>query len=99
MSIKEPHSIKEFRTKEEMEEAAKGNDIQDTNWEGEGYYAVYRYSQRCPRGCCYDSVYETKPLVDHMAELEDHIESLQSSMKYYRDLNSKYDLLAKYTEE
>jgi len=99
MSAREPRDVKEFRTEAELEEAASGNDVRKLDWEGEGYYAIYQYGQRCPRGCCYDSVYEARPIADHISDLEAHIEDLSSDLSHYKDLNHKYDLLAKYTKE
>jgi hypothetical protein len=32
--------------------------VQMGTWTGPGRYFVLSYSQPCPRGCCYDSVYE-----------------------------------------
>ncbi len=36
-------------------------DIQKGKYVGPGLYMVLNYSQRCPRNCCYDSVYEVVP--------------------------------------
>lgn len=32
--------------------------VQKGTWAGPGRYLVLSYSQPCPRGCCYDSVFE-----------------------------------------
>ena len=43
-------------------------DVQKGKYAGPGLYMLFNYSQRCPRGCCYDSVYEVMP-ADEVAEM------------------------------
>ena len=45
--------------------------IKKGEWSGPGWYWIFTYSQRCPRGCCYDSVIEAitaKELADELRE-------------------------------
>jgi hypothetical protein len=65
-------------------------------WNGAGYYAKFLYAEPCPRGCCSDSVVELMPLTEYMAKLKTHVKEQIDSLRYYRDLNRKYDLIAKY---
>lgn len=49
---------KYFATKEDanVEGRSHNRDIIKNLWEGPGYYHIRLTSQRCPRGCCWDSV-------------------------------------------
>lgn len=95
--IKEPRNVIECKTKEEWAKAMGSPAIRHGEWEGPGYYAKFSYSQRCPRGCCYDDVTELKPITEHISDLKNHIRNLASSLRYYRELNHKYEVLAKYS--
>lgn len=95
----EPNTVEECRNKEEWTKLMGNPTIRHGEWEGPGYYAKFSYSQPCSRGCCYDGVTELVPLREQMDKLKEHIRELAGSLKYYREINKKYDLLAKYTEE
>lgn len=51
---------------------------------GPGKYLLLRYSQRCPRNCCYDSVYELLSSKDVVEECKDKIGDLANLLKKAR---------------
>lgn len=51
---------------------------------GPGKYLLLRYSQRCPRNCCYDSVYELLSSRDVVEECKDKMGDLANLLKKAR---------------
>lgn len=92
----EPHSIEECRNEEEWKKFMGNPTIRKGDWEGAGHYAKFCYAQPCPRGCCSDDVTELVPLTEYMGKLKGHIKEQIDSLRHYRSLNKKYDLIAKY---
>lgn len=53
------------------------------------YYIVLRYSQRCPRGCCYDDVCEILTKEEYISELKENIGKYCNELKKVRELNER----------
>jgi len=53
--------------------------VQIGTYEGPGRYLLLSYQQKCPRGCCYDSVYE-------VLSADDVIKESKEQMREYADL-------------
>lgn len=49
------------------------------------YYYVLRYSQRCPRGCCYDDVCEIITKEQYIKELKEKITEYAYQLKKARE--------------
>jgi hypothetical protein len=61
--------------------------VQIGTYSGPGWYMVLSYQQKCPRGCCYDSVHEVIPASEVADEVRDEIRELASMLKEARDKN------------
>ena len=55
--------------------------VQIGTWVGAGWYRVLQYSQRCPRGCCYDDVVEVVSAQDMADEFEEEIGELGTELR------------------
>lgn len=53
------------------------------------YYYILRYSQRCPRGCCYDDVCEILTKEEYISELKENIGKYCDELKKVRELNER----------
>lgn len=75
---------KYFATEADAKSAAQGLGarVRRYDWDGPGWYYVTVYQQRCPRNCCYDSVFHAESgrqradsirerMVDFASELKD----------------------------
>lgn len=51
--------------------------VQTGKYQGPGRYMLLQYSQRCPRGCCYDSVNELLSTEEAQSEVKEQIEDLK----------------------
>ncbi len=58
--------------------------VHKIDWKGPGRYVVLRYSQKCPRGCCYDGVYEIVPAAAVVEEVREEMRRLASLLKEAR---------------
>jgi hypothetical protein len=59
--------------------------VQDVKaWTGDGHYYVRTYSQRCPKGCCYDSVIELTTPEDEATEIKDQMKELAARLREAR---------------
>lgn len=61
------------------------SDVQVGTYEGEGWYMMISYSKRCPRGCCYDTVYEVIPASQVAEELKEEMIKLADMLKEARN--------------
>lgn len=78
------------QTEQELYDKA-GSDFRvvKVNWDGPGWYLIYHYSQRCPRGCCYDDVFEALSVEDRAYELQSEIRGLASDLSELRKLQNQ----------
>jgi hypothetical protein len=58
--------------------------VQKGAWAGPGKYMLLSYEQRCPRGCCYDSVYEVLSAADVADDAKDQMRDLAGILKQAR---------------
>lgn len=70
-----------------------GTQNPDSSWEadikkgyyvGPGLYMLFKYSQRCSRNCCYDSVYELVPANEIVDMVKDEMIKLSEILKKAR---------------
>lgn len=90
--MRDHKALKKFETEEQLrEEASKPyfSRVQIINWDGPGWYYIFRYSQPCPRGCCYDSVFEAVHASKQAKELASEIKDLASELKRARELGEE----------
>jgi hypothetical protein len=59
--------------------------VQIGTYDGPGWYKVLSYQQKCPRGCCYDSVHEVIPAADVENEIKDEMKELAWLLKEVRE--------------
>ena len=59
-------------------------DVQKGEYVGPGLYMVLRYSQRCPRNCCYESVYKVVPATEVADMAKEEIIKLAEILKKAR---------------
>lgn len=45
-----------FETEKKLDAYCYGYRVQKQEWTGPGWYFIFKYTQRCPRDCCYDDV-------------------------------------------
>lgn len=64
-----------------MDRAAR---VQMGNYEGPGDYYLLSYSQPCPRGCCYDDVYEVLTADEVVKEIVNEIRDLAADLRQAR---------------
>jgi hypothetical protein len=88
----EPNQIIRFETEEELKDWLRDARVQKNGWDGPGYYAQYTYSQRCPRGCCYDDVREAVPLQEFIDELEESVNNKRESLEYWKEVLNKKEI-------
>lgn len=81
-----PDTIEEIKTAEDAKQYLNDARCKHNGWDGPGYYAIYSYSQPCPRGCCYDLVKEIIPLQDYLHELQKRIEENQNTLQYWNSV-------------
>ena len=48
----------ELKTLDDVDKQHEHCRVRKGEWRGPGWYYVTHYSQKCPRGCCYDAVCE-----------------------------------------
>lgn len=58
--------------------------VQKGTYAGPGNYLLLGYSQRCPRNCCYDDVYEMVPAAEVLEELKGEMSRLARLFKEAR---------------
>lgn len=61
--------------------------IIDVQWEKPGLYILVKYSQPCPRGCCYDEVIDAIHVEDYANEIARKIRDLAEDLRHYRILS------------
>lgn len=72
---KQHTNLKLYKTLE-CDESYFRSDIQIGDYKGAGWYLVVSYQQKCPRGCCYDTVCKTIPANEVVEMIEEEIEKL-----------------------
>lgn len=83
-----------FNTKEEGDAflADENNDFRgyfrENKFDKPGWYHLYEYKQRCPRGCCYDYYIQLRDACSYLSEL-------YSLVKYYdnKRMDTEADIL------
>jgi hypothetical protein len=78
MKIKIDGTWSYLNSEKDVKERCRVNKI---NWAGPGWYYTATYSQRCPRGCCYDDVLDIEPASERVAELEEAIRELNDELE------------------
>lgn len=63
--------------------------VQKGTYTGPGRYMVLSYEQRCPRGCCYDSVHEVVSASTIVEEVRQEITNLASILREARSRTDK----------
>jgi len=61
-------------------------DVQKGSWCGPGKYMFLSYSQKCPRGCCYDDVHELLTPSEVVDEIESKIGDLAAVLNTAKDI-------------
>lgn len=79
-------------TEEELRQKAKGFRVVKVDWDGPGWYFIYHYSQPCPRGCCFDQVFEAQSASDRANEIQSKMRELASNLKEAKELASQTGL-------
>lgn len=75
-----------FNTKSEINLAAKQSQcrVRIVNWTSPGWYFITNYSQKCPRGCCYDDVIEFTHSTDRIYEIKEEMRNLADLLRSAR---------------
>lgn len=81
MSVKTNGSWRLFLSETDAKNHRGGVRILKLNWQGRGWYYVTEYSQRCPRGCCYDSVLEFRSAEERVNEVKEGMKELAEELK------------------
>ena len=55
--------------------------VQTGKYQGPGRYMLLQYSQRCPRGCCYDNVNELLSAEEARSEVEEQMRDLENILQ------------------
>lgn len=58
--------------------------VQKGEWEGPGKYLRMSYQQKCPRGCCYDSVNKVLSANDVASAVKEEMRALAQILKEAR---------------
>lgn len=74
-------------SKEELVENAKGHNVHKIDWKGPGWYYIFKYNQKCPRGCCYDDVFEAISAKSYSEMISHEIRELSYKLKESRKLS------------
>lgn len=76
-----------FQSQAELNKAAADSNcrVRKTNWTSPGWYFVTHYTQKCPRGCCYDGVIEFTHVDDRIYEIRDEMRSLADLLRFARE--------------
>lgn len=72
---------KYLKNESEWKEAFGEVRVHNGYWDGEGNYAISSYSQKCPRGCCYDDVLEIRPAYSRELEIKEAMQKLAQELK------------------
>jgi hypothetical protein len=67
--------------KAEFDKVQTNHRVKKGDWWGAGWYYVTKYSQRCPRNCCYDAVVETMTAAWRVDEVRDAMRELAEQLK------------------
>ena len=72
-----------FNSKEEIDLMASKSmcRIKIVNWTSIGWYFITNYQQKCPRGCCYDSVIEFTHKSDRMNAIRKEMRNLAGLLR------------------
>jgi hypothetical protein len=92
--MRNPQSKLKCETEQELKDAASKPyfcRVQKINWDGPGWYYIFRYSQRCPRNCCDDDVFEAISAKKRAEDLADEIRKLASQLRDVRTLGEQND--------
>lgn len=76
-------------TEEKLREMAKKPyfyRVQIINWDGPGWYYIFKYSQPCPRGCCCENVFESMSAKQWAGEITQKMKDLAYQLKEAREL-------------
>lgn len=73
-----------FETKAELDAKARGARVTRTKWCGPGMYYIKEYKQPCPRGCCYDDVFESYTPSEVIDEVVDQMRDLAYQLRTAR---------------
>lgn len=78
-----------FDTKEALEQASRQSQcrVKIANWVAPGWYFITNYSQKCPRGCCYDNVIEFTFVTDRIDAIKKEIRNLADFLRSARERN------------
>ncbi len=81
-----PHIVR-IRNKEELDKMiSKGGYrvVMKDVWKGDDNYYLREYTQRCPKGCCYDNVFELSSVEEEISELKEQMRDLANRLKEAR---------------
>ena len=87
--MRDPQSKLKFDTESQLREAANKPyffRVQIINWDGPGWYYIFKYDQPCPRGCCRDNVFEAKSAKAWAIEIAEQMKQLAYQLKEAREL-------------
>ena len=74
-----------YSSKAELDLQAQSYRVKKINWTGPGMYHISKYSQPCPRGCCFDTVFEAVPITERIEILVEKIRVLAYQLRRTRD--------------
>jgi len=84
-----------FETEDQLKELASKPyfcRVQIINWDGPGWYYIFRYSQPCPRGCCRDSVFEAITAKQFVQNVSEEINDLKRQLSEAKEHVGEQDL-------
>lgn len=74
-----------LQTESEFKAQFKDARVHEGKWKGSGNYYRTSYTQKCPRGCCYDSVVELTFVTSQISLIKEEMQELASSLKEARE--------------
>lgn len=83
-NIKTEAEHKQLKAYGSLTTAYSQSRVQMGTFEGPGRYYLLSYSQRCPRGCCYDDVHELLSASDTAIEVREAMRDLAYILKSSR---------------
>ena len=74
-----------LQTEEEFKSQFKDARVKVGKWQGSGNYYRTSYTQKCPRGCCYDYVIELTSATDQISIIKEEMRELASALREARE--------------
>jgi hypothetical protein len=87
--MRDPKSKLKCDTEQQLKDAASKPyfyRVQIINWDGPGWYYIFKYDQPCPRGCCRDNVFEAISKKKWEQRIVEEIRDLAYQLREVRSL-------------